>query len=481
MTLNISLTQYNIENHVSYNSLSSTLSKDSSMFQPSLSEPSQNSDNFSLEHFNTPKLGDSCTKSDVLLQLWRDTHTINMNDSSYSGGLCFDPTEEDLDNLVQQMKLSNLNGQIDFSKISNDFANIFSTVHAGNLGDAIDYLASRAVALKSQINRNYDGEELKNQSQLLDNVIQQGKNELIDSYAGRIQDALSLSDSDTQEIRSSLEALIEQRLQTYQDVQSKMSDTLTGTKDEWLLNQDQYMASQLRDKTNSISDNAIGGNFNLADLRAAGELAGAYQDMYQKVAQGSGGDESFLALDLSMVDMKMETLIYKGIVSEKMATVLRSSLDQRHQDVMDTADQRLSVRREEALSGDGPIPNLNRELFQSIYDVILNSFHENDGNALTAIQDGVFFGKTATTHASQENPKVSRWGVSKDNYWDKFYTSIQTSDLYGNTRIKKSEYQKYADSWQHFLSTISSPNGRFLSSSSQAIPSYNQHFINTIA
>lgn len=87
--------------------------------------------------------------------------------------------------------------------------------------------------------------------------------------------------------------------------------------------------------------------------------------------------------------------------------------------------------------------------------------------ALSAIHDGVSFGKTAVAQANKENPKVSRWGVSKDDYWDKFYTSMTTSDLYGAARVKKSEYQKYADSWQHFLSTISSSTGHFLSPSSQ--------------
>lgn len=161
-----------------------------------------------------------------------------------------------------------------------------------------------------------------------------------------------------------MDTLIDQRLQTYRETQSQMSDTLSGTEDEWLLNQNQYMASQLRQATSGISDSAVGGGeFSLGDLRAAGEIAGAYQVIYQKVSQGKGGDEAFLALDLSMIDMKMETLIQKGVVSDRMAGMLHNSLEQRHQNVMDMADQQLTLRREQALSGDDPTPNLNRNLF----------------------------------------------------------------------------------------------------------------------
>lgn len=471
MISSIFLTQYSIKNYTSPNP------KDTSTpsFGPSLSSSSQNSDSFTLDYFSS-KLGDTYTKSDVLLQLWQDAHSISLNDPNSFSGLCFAPTEQDLADLAHQMELHGLNEEIDFGKISNEFSEKFSTVNAGNLGDAIDELTSRLVALEGQIKQT--GSE---QMQQLNQLLEQGKSALIDSYANRLQSTLSLSDKDTQEVRTSLNDLIDQRIQTYRETQAQMQNTLSGTQDEWLLNQHQYMASQLRQATDGISDNMVGGELSLGDLCAAGEIAGAYQAIYQEVSQGKGGDEVFLALDLGMIDMKMETLIQQGAISDCMAGMLQNSLEQRHQNVMDAADQRLTIRRDQALSGDGPIPNLNRNLFQSIYDKVLYSFRHNGGDALSAIRDGVSFGKEAIAQVSQKNPNVSRWGESKNAYLDNFYTSIKTSDLYGNTRIKRSEYLKYADSWQRFLSTISKPNERFLSASSQEISLYEYSFLNTRA
>ena len=477
MISNIICSQYNIQNQTR----PAASGGQPLLTQPSLSAPTPDTDRFSLAHFAGPKLGDSYTKSDVLNQLWREAHTIDLNGPNDTGGLCFDPTEEDLARLAQQAEARGLDGQMDFSKISSDFSKTFSTVHAGNLGDAIDYLASRAVALEGQLQRNFTGEALEQKRRELAEVVQQGKTELIDSYTSRLQTALGLSDADTQEVRSALESLFSQRVQDFQSVQSQMPDTLTGTQDEWLLNQDQYMASRLREAAAPISDSASGGKLTLGDLRAAGEIAGAYQEMYQRVSEGSGGDEAFLALDLSMIDMKTETLIQKGVVSETMAGMLQGSLEQRHQAVMDLADQRLADRREHALSGQGPMPNLDRGLFQSIYDSVLGSFRQNGGDALAAIRDGVAFGKTATAQAGRNHTKVSRWGVSKADYWERFYTSCEVSDWHGGKRTQKSEYEKYADSWQHFVTTLSGLDGRFLAPSGENIPSYNQHgFLNVM-
>ena len=131
---------------------------------------------------------------------------------------------------------------------------MFATVHAGNLGDAIDYLASRTAALEGKLNRNFSGEELQAQLQKLNTVFQQGREQLIDSYAGRLQDALGLSDADAQSVRDSLGSLISQRLQTYRDAQAGTPNTLAGEKDNWLLNHDEYMASQLRQTAGTIAD-----------------------------------------------------------------------------------------------------------------------------------------------------------------------------------------------------------------------------------
>lgn len=79
---------------------------------------------------------------------------------------------------------------------------------------------------------------------------------------------------------------------------------------------------------------------------------------------------------------------------------------------------------------------------------------------------------------------AKEYAVLEDNemfrYWDRFYASREVSDLYGGKRTQKSAYQGYVDSWQHFLSTISSFGEHSLDSTSQEIPSYSQHFfVNT--
>ena len=51
------------------------------------------------------------------------------------------------------------------------------------------------------------------------------------------------------------------------------------------------------------------------------------------------------------------------------------------------------VRRDDALSGDDPMTNTDRDLFQSIYNAVLNSFQQNACDAMATNRDVVAFGK----------------------------------------------------------------------------------------
>ena len=72
MSTSINLISYNIRNHIAYNPLGATQGKGQSLTaQADLSSP-QVTDQYSLNHFASPKLGEDYTKSDVLMQIKAD-------------------------------------------------------------------------------------------------------------------------------------------------------------------------------------------------------------------------------------------------------------------------------------------------------------------------------------------------------------------------------------------------------------------------
>lgn len=182
--------------------------------EPAQSVHPQAEDKFSLAHpYAEPKLTGTYRKEDAVWSLlWQNSGLLErgQNDFILSGSL--NPTQEDFALLLEQLETKGLSGQVDLSQVAGNFSSVAAGVNAGNLGQSIDYLTSRYVALVGQLQRNGASQETREE---LEQVFAQGKEALVSSYADRLQDALGLSDQDAQQVRANLEGLIDRQVQTY--------------------------------------------------------------------------------------------------------------------------------------------------------------------------------------------------------------------------------------------------------------------------
>jgi hypothetical protein len=232
----------------------------------------------------------------------------------------------------------------------------------------------------------------------------------------------------------------------------------TGADSVWLVNQDAYVAARLRE---TESTEPAQSTYSLQDLTAAGTIAKAYQSAAQDT------NETRLALDLSMADMKAETLIRYGLVGDDMAQLLRSSQDNGHQILLDRLDQYLNGRETTSVGQGNPsgiYSPADRALFQSMYSAVLGAYQCSGGDAAAAIRAGASYGQTATAQAGAANPNVQRWGISMQTFWKNFFTT-PTLEI-GSAQWKaaqmlaqqgqiaswtNSTYQNYVNDWRDFL------------------------------
>ena len=274
---------------------------------------------------------------------------------------------------------------------------------------------------------------------------------------------------DVQAVKDSFSAILAEKVDAYREALEKVHGAVsqTGPDSVWLKNHDAYIASQLRAAGSSNESTAA---YSVQDLTAAGKIAQIYQTELFNAAS-CGRNEATLALNLSMADMKAETIIQKGLVSQNMAALLRNSRAQGHNNALATLDQALFAREKNLAPGEpkGTFAPVDRTVFQEIYNAVMNAYHENGGDGAGAIRAGAAYGQSVTVQATVKNPNALRWGISIESYWKDFYTDPddkeisplvkqmnrllvqagQTSDLGCST------YQKYINSWQGFLSSVS--------------------------
>ena len=410
--------------------------------------------------FNLKDLNDPTKANDIIENMRRQAR--------WDLGLETGETKDEvMSAYIQNLRQNGLGGDVNWSGLSRELES-FKTTSPEELADGLDYLASRYVAVLDKLERNYKGEELTTQRTKLEEVYQAGKAEMINGYTQLLQDNLGISGDDVQAVKDSFSAILAEKVDAYRGALEKVHGVIsqTGPDSVWLKNHDAYISSQLRAVGSSSESTAA---YSVQDLTAAGQIAQSYQTEIFN-ASSCGRNEATLALNLSMADMKAETMIQKGLVSKNMAALLRNSRAQGHNNALATLDQALSVREKNLAPGEpkGTFAPVDRTVFQGIYNAVMNAYHENGGDGAGAIRAGVAYGQSITTQATVKNPNALRWGISIESYWKDFYTDPddkeisplvkqmnrllvqagQTSDLGCST------YQKYINSWQDFLSSV---------------------------
>lgn len=380
--------------------------------------------------FNLKDLNDPTKASDIIENMRRQARW----DLGIGTG---ETKEEVMSAYIQNLRQNGLSGNVKWSGLSQELE-AFKTTSPEELADG------------------------------LEEIYQAGKAGMIDGYTKLLQDNLGISSGDAQAIKDSFSAILAEKVDAYRGTLEKVHEVVsqTGPDSVWLKNHDAYIASQLRA---AGAAGQSGARYSVQDLTAAGQIAQSYQtELFN--ASSCGRNEATLALNLSMVDMKAETMIQKGMVSQNMASLLRNSRSQGHENALAALDQSLFKRESNLAPGEpkGTFASVDRAVFQGIYNTVMNTYQQNGGDGATAIRAGAAYGQTVTAQATVKNPNALRWGISIESYWKDFYTAPNDKEASPLTKqVNKlleqtgqtsglgcSTYQKYVNSWQDFITSI---------------------------
>ena len=418
---------------------------------------------------------------DAAESLWRkETQTFNLKDlddpekskeflenwrmqARWDLGIQGGPTKDEvISAYIDTLRQNGLDGAVDWNGLAHELKS-FQATSPEELEDGLNYMASRYVAALDKLERNYSGEELTAQRAKLEEVYQAGKSGMIDGYTRLLQDNLGISDSDAQAVRDSFSSILTEKENAYRGALKQVNEAVeqTGPDSVWLKNHDAYIASQLRAAGKAGESTA---RYSVQDLTAAGQIAQDYRAEIDG-ASSCGRNEVTLGLNLAMADMKAETMISKGLVSDSMAALLRDSRAQGHENALAVLNRALAQRESHRATGEpkGTYAPVDSAVFRGIYDAVMSAYRQNGGDAAKAIQAGASAGEKLTAQAAARAPKAARWGISMKHYLQEFYKAPEEQEvtLLGlqikyltNQKPRTSTYQKYVNSWQDFLSSI---------------------------
>ena len=322
----------------------------------------------SADRIAPPSEQSSFTKEDALINQYMKQSQIEgyfdgssfVQTSSGSGKLILKDqiSKSDLEQFQSELAKKGLVTEIDWSGVRNDLAGMdvrFDNVE--HFKQKADYLASRYAVLKDRIETQFTGEQQKSELQKLEQIYTEAKEKMADSYAENIggfyEDSGQSGAAD--DMRNSVLALIDKKADTYTAhlAQKNIYEEISDPADQWLKQDDGYMAAKLRESVSEEVMQKENADFQVPyhekDLSYAGiyakELSQQLKDPKWDTFTIKENDRDlgeYLAEQYKSLTAKFET----AGISDSLSSMLKDSFQPFMDDFMDALDSKIAQNRE---------------------------------------------------------------------------------------------------------------------------------------
>ena len=408
------------------------------------------------------------TKEDAIMKQWNKQGSFNLYDYMNGGKVNLqdpNPSAEVLQEFEKQLQASGVQKEVDWSGLMFDLRGIgfdadaaAYTIGADNFSRKVDYLASRYVAVEDKIKSTTTGDTQAEQLKKLNEIYKSALGEIADGYSGIVGSFLEENgvNGEKGKIYASIVSGVESRIEEYRKGLSGNAalEGLKGTQDQWLLSDDAYVASVLRESastpTNSPAKSADA-PYTLNDLNALGQYVSALSTMEKpNNANIYTMDEARIGLDFSMLAMKADTLRSSGGISETMAGLLQKTADGFMKSFLDRLDSQLSESRKAgAAAGDrAGFAALDRNMVWNVYNQTMQHYRDS-GDAMQALIKGAEYGAEKISAKSADGAYRHQNSVA---YWSNFFG--KSASHFGAYESSDSTFQKYLTDWADFQSGL---------------------------
>lgn len=435
------------------------------------------------------------SKEDALCR--RDADTLQIEDDTFFRETQVEQKEPTL-NPDGIEKISSENGmsiRADFTWANLDLS---AAVFGKNeLGESIDYMASRYAAMKNCIESEDTGDEKASNLKQLDQLMEHYTDSLAQRFAEEVggtfekNGAAGVSDRLYQSILSE----VTQRTAQYSAFITSNPDyaDVSGAEEAWLRKDSAYMASELRKAVNSVDitpaqDTQESEVFTLKDMEAMQTFAQELESYScSGVASANGisiGEESEESLGLKLAQLNLKGAVFNQYagVSDNVKEIVSQSVNYFTENVLEQQEaymdkwSQAQVTGYEKLRANGEISGslaaqyiqkiqkgfsaVDRSAVQAVIDRVSNVY-EQTGNANTAILEGAVFANNTFAEKSESGAYD---GIHRYDSGDLYFRNLfqLQDDVYGSYAGQQTGFDSLTESWNGFMQKFSSEQGIFL-------------------
>ena len=270
-------------------------------------------------------------------------------------------SQESLEAFRARLEKEGLGDEIDWRGVQEDLIHMDVRFdNAQSFERKADYLASRYAVLKDRIHTQYTGEKLEQQMQILDTLYTSAKKEMADSYAeniGGFYEELGQSKV-AGDMKESVLAVIDRKMEEYTAylAENDIYADITDPKQQWLKQDDGYMAARLREcaavssaGASSTGSEAVQVPYSADDLAFAALCAKGFSEQIKNPQWDTSeikASDADLGEYLAGQYQSRGDMMEQAGISDRMSDIVKDSFEPFIDKFLDALDKKIDQNRE---------------------------------------------------------------------------------------------------------------------------------------
>ncbi|MEF9951963.1 MAG: hypothetical protein RR840_05725 [Clostridium sp.] len=351
---------------------------------------------------------------------------------------------------IKGIEESGLSKDINWGSLKLDLVNINpGGLEGNNFNSNIDFLSSKYATLKNQINKDFQGDDLKGQLDKLDSIFKEATDRLSSSIADQVGAFFDGNGStgDREKIFNSVNAIYNSQVEAYTKYigENPSYANILDAKDKWLERDSYYMSGKLRESCNIDKVSSSKEAYSKYEVSVMATFVDSLKKAMPSSSTFAPSEES-IGLQMGIASIKTSVLLESANLNSNITDKIKSAQTNYFNKILDAYDSRY----EEAKSSPGSLSEyskVNREAVNNVYSFIVNKYNSNK-NPMATILEGIDFA-TEVYNSKRQDTNFSHLGKYK--YHEEFFRDM---NRVGEDRFSKplGTKESIIKDWNKFIS-----------------------------
>lgn len=409
-----------------------------------------------------PSIGDinyDYSKEDAIRNAWYRAYFFDVNNILEGKPRKLFSEISPSSDFIFKLERQGISNEIDWFNLKKDF----NCISDNKLKQTVEYTASQYVVLKHQINTNFTDKKLETELSKLDKLFNTVKEKIATLFADKLDNFFEGNDIivEKEKIYQSVLNSFDRKINNYSKYIeiNKNYAGIEGTPDEWLKNDANFMASQLR-KITTFDKNIRSQNnyYSLDELDAVQYMVmeiKTYQYQFNVSSKfGIPNSEQEIGLILSDLALKIRLFVNQSNISTNFKNALTQSVHDCIDKSIIALDAALKEKRTYSLipSDNKGFAPLNRKDIYAVIDKVINTYNKTLDTS-KSIKEGAVYATNEYNKNRNDSGEIYRY---KGNAFKNFYKIQNKHDnmlklIFPETYKKQSSFLEIIDSFNDFI------------------------------